>query len=154
MGMSVAERGGFKCLFRPSSFFWFQVNGATEQNRAVFLCTFHRYESCCESVKSLQQLYIGGLFRFCLYFGSICFSWRAEVEKWKRLTESGLTAGVSPENGGCYREGMQRFWRTFPNCYRRHEGRPEEIYNTSNVIWEPLSDVRKLSLPVTSQTSV
>lgn len=35
---------------------------------------------------------------------------------------SGLTTGVGPENGGCYRERMQRARRTLPNCYRRHEG--------------------------------
>lgn len=37
--------------------------------------------------------------------------------------ESGLTTGGGPENGGCYREGMQRAWRALPNGYRRHESK-------------------------------
>lgn len=63
-----------------------------------------------------------GIFLFVLVFSFFPGEprWRSE----RRLTESGLTAGVGPENGGCYRKGMQRSRRTLPNCYRRHEGKP------------------------------
>lgn len=47
---------------------------------------------------------------------------------------SGLTTGVGPENGGCYRERMQRARRTLPNCYWRHEGMQKKLAFTRQVI--------------------
>lgn len=143
MGMSGAAwrgEGDLNFSFVPTAFLiWSIVKRRTQLFFELSEIKFvvRRYQNR----RSYYTPVCSFLFIFFLSF------WLVEVANWKRLTESGLTTGVGPENGGCYREGMQRAWGTLPNCYRRHESKRNELFETNYFIREPLSKAEKLNIP-------
>lgn len=79
------RRGGFKCISRPNSFFWFEVKAEP----LVFIYAFNWLgKFLFVGFSERQRFSHTGSFVFVHIFGEffcLCFllSWRAEVAKWK-----------------------------------------------------------------------
>lgn len=117
-GSARTAEGDLNFSLVPAAFFWIWSNFQRRVPLCVFKVFLRRYlkkhptRLCSYMLVFLSSFWVG------FFFFASCV-----VAKWERLAESGLTAGVGPENGGCYREGMQRARGTLPSCYRRHESK-------------------------------